>query len=470
VTVAVSQAVRTAPRPVSFQCVLAWWGALLLVGELAAPILTVAWPPWRWAFAAAAMWGFNLLLLVYAIGPPFGLNRPPMLTAAFALFTTLFGSGSYWATIQLYPGYRVSIERAAWLVALCTAVSLATVALAGRTFVRHRSRVTRPSLEWDWARLRGATYLIFAVAAVGTAVTIGRIGHIPIVIGDPASERVTFPEIGGIWFRLSMLGGVAALLVTVQAAARRASLSQYVVGVASLMLVGLYGPRFPVALPLGVGALLWDRLRTPIRFGRAALLVALVAPSLALIGYWRQQDQNVALLNPVALLLYGTVGEFRDLGWALDYYSVNDRLLHGGTLGSVVVPLLPSPVWTAVGIDKAAIYAHSSASILAGAMGQTVAGERVGLYGEFFMNFGWAGALIGAVLYGALLAYLDNRYGRVSNAQVRGVFLALTIAAATFALIGQLDMFTSTLTSYGYPLGLVVLLAAGRPKGRSVTT
>src|SRR4029077_14706324 len=133
---------------------------------------------------AAATWGLNLLLLVCAIGPPFEVNRPPMLTAAFALFVTLFGSGSYWATIQLYPGYRVSIERAAWLVAACTAVTLATVALAGRAFMRNR-RPARPYLEWDWARLRGATYLVFAVAALLTAVTIAQNGNIPIVIGDP---------------------------------------------------------------------------------------------------------------------------------------------------------------------------------------------------------------------------------------------------------------------------------------------
>jgi hypothetical protein len=87
----------------------------------------------------------------------------------------------------------------------------------------------------------------------------------------------------------------------------------------------------------------------------------------------------------VGQALYGTLGEFRDLGWTIDYYGFGDRYLHGATFGSVVVPLLPAPAWRLVGIDKSQIYAQSSASMLADAMGQTT-GQRVGIYGEFFMN------------------------------------------------------------------------------------
>jgi hypothetical protein len=302
--------------------------------------------------------------------------------------------------------------------------------------------------------------VVFFAAALGTVVTIGRIGYVPILAGDPGSARVDFPEIGGIWYRLSMLGGVSALLVAVQAAARRAGVSQYAMGIASLGLVGLYGPRFFVALPLGVALLLWDRLRSPIRPRYALWMVVVIAPLMAFVGYWRQQ-QNVALLSPVGLLLYGALGEFRDLGWALDYYGLGDRFLHGGTLGSLIVPLLPAPLWQLVGVDKATIYSHNSATVLADVMGQTT-GQRIGAYGEFFMNFGWTGALLGAALYGILLAYLDDRYRRVGADEVRGVLLGLTVAATVFAQVGQLNMFTSTLTGFAYPIGILVVLAARR--------
>jgi hypothetical protein len=303
--------------------------------------------------------------------------------------------------------------------------------------------------------------VVFLVAAVGTAVAIRRIGYVPIVSGDPTSARVDFPVIGGVWYRLSMLGGVVALLVAIRIVARHASLGDYAIGVASLAMVGLYGPRFFVAMPVGVAFLLWDKMRAPLRWRRMLIIFTIAVPTLALAGYWREQDRSGSLLGPVGLSVYGTLGEFRDLAWSLDYYSLGDRFVDGATVGGAIVPLLPTPIWSAVGIDKAALYAQSSASIMADAMGQTT-GQRIGLYGEFFMNFGWPGALFGAVLYGVLLGYLDHRYRLVNANQVRGIFLALAIATAVFAQIGQLNMFTSTLTGYGYPLALVVLFAARR--------
>jgi hypothetical protein len=440
--------------------VMLWWVALGAAGAAAGPGLSLAWPAWPWAFGAAALWGVNALLVAYGIGRPLRVSRPPILAAVFALAMTVLGSGSYWATIQLYPAYRVSIERAAWLVAACTAVALAAVVAAQR-LTRSAATADRARLEWDWSRLGAVTLIVFAAAALGTVAAVRRIGYVPVLSGDPASARVDFPGIGGIWYRLSMLGGVAAILVAVQAAARRASGAQYLVGLASLGMVGVYGPRFFVVLPLAVALLLWDRLRTPLRLGRAAILLAVAAPLLAVLGYWRSQDQSVRLPGPAGLLLYGTLGEFRDLGWTIDYYSLGDRFAHGATLGSLIVPLLPSPVWSVVGIDKASIYARDSATLLADAMGQTT-GQRVGAYGEFFMNFGWAGAIAGAILYGVLLSFLDRRSRRLEGAHVAGVFLCLTIATAVFAQIGQLNMFTSTLTGLGYPLALVVLVAARR--------
>ena len=442
--------------------VVLWWAALGVIAALDGSWLDQVWPAWRWAFGAAAIWGGNAVVLAYGIGPPVRASRPPILAAGFAFAMTVLGSGSYWATLQLYPLYRVGIERAAWFVAACTMIALGAAVVTKRILARSEHR-PRAALRWDWPRLGAMTYVLFALAAVGTFVAIRRIGYIPILAGDPSSARVDFPAIGGIWYRLSMLGGVAALLVAAQVAARRATVPLYLMGFASLALVGLYGPRFFVALPLGVSLLLWDRFRAAISIRRVVLFVLVAAPLLGVLGHWRQRDQSATLLSPLGVMLYGTLGEFRDIGWALDYYSMGDRFLHGITLGSLLVPLLPSPVWSVVGIDKAAVYSQNSASLLADAMGQTT-GQRIGAYGELFINFGWAGAVIGALLYGALVGYLDHRFRQVDRSDVWGVFMALAIATTVFAQVGQLNMFTSTLTGLGYPMALVVLLAGRRSR------
>jgi hypothetical protein len=447
------------PRPLL--AVAIWWALLGAVAVLGGNAFDTSWSEWRWAFAAAAMWGANVTIVIYGLGAPFRLSRPPVLAAGIALLMTVLGSASYWATIQIYPLYRVGIERAAAFVATCTFIALATVAVA--RVVRPRTGQPQWRLEWSWEHLTAVVLGMFCIAFVGTIVTLGRIGYIPILSGDPSSARVDFPALGGVWYRMSMLGGVAAMLVGAKAAARRATIFDYVTGAMSLGLVGLYGPRFFVALPIGVSALLWDRVRARLPIARAVAAGLIAIPLLALVGFWRDQALNVLFLGPVGLAVYGALGEFRDLGWALDYYGLGDHFVHGETLGSLIVPLLPSPVWTLFGIDKAAVYARNSASILADAMGQTT-GQRIGAYGEFFMNFGWTGAVGGAVLYGLLLWYLDDQFEVVNVREVRGVFLALAIAAAVFAQIGQLNMFTSTLTGFGYPLALAALIAARKPR------
>jgi hypothetical protein len=95
-------------------------------------------------------------------------------------------------------------------------------------------------------------------------------------------------------------------------------------------------------------------------------------------------------------------------------------------------------------------------------MGQTTA-QRVGIYGELFMNFGWVGALIGALLYGVLLGYLDRGLMAVRDgAAVRGVLFAVIAAAAVYAQVGQWNMFTSAVTSCCYPVLLLALFTARR--------
>jgi hypothetical protein len=72
------------------------------------------------------------------------------------------------------------------------------------------------------------------------------------------------------------------------------------------------------------------------------------------------------------------------------------------------------------------------------------------------------GSLVGALLYGLLIAWIDRRSQRLDPASVQGVFVAMIAVAAIFAQIGQLNMFTSTITGLAYPLLLVVLLASRR--------
>ncbi len=437
------------------------WIGLSLIAAGWGGALDVAWPAWSTAFWAAAVWGANLLILHYVVGPPFTISRIALLSVVFALLMTVVGSGSYWATTQLFPQYRVFIERAGLFVALCTLCSLIGI-VAGRRLTA-APHVSDSTFQWDWDRLRILTYALAAVCALGTYMSLRRIGYLPILSGDPESLRVEFPAIAGIWFRFSVLGIVLGLIAGAQICARRANGVVWLLGAFGLIGASVYGNRFFLALPIGATLLLWDQVRGRISPRVIGLGLLIGVPVLAVLGWWRQQDASVVLLGPIGMVLFGTLGEFRDLGWTLDYYSSGAHpLLHGTTLGGLVVPLLPSPLWSAVGVDKAAIFAHSNAAVLAQEMGQFAA-QRVGIYGELFMNFGWLGALIGAVLYGMVVGYLDRRFVEVrEGGAVRGILLAAVAAAVIYAQVGQWNMLTSTITGSIYPILLLALVASRR--------
>jgi oligosaccharide repeat unit polymerase len=440
--------------------VLVFWTLLALVAIIEPRALSLEWLEWRQGLFAAALWGLNLLILVYGVGGEFHFGRMPMISAAFSLTMTVVGTGSYGVTRLLDPNYHVPIELAAILVALCTGVSLATV-WAVRVLTGPRRPPPRLTLDWDWPWLQVIAIGLTIVVVIATMMSLKRIGYIPAITGDPTSERVEFPAIAGIWFRLSAMGGLPVLIVAVLVAARKANRWTWLAGLVSLICLGVYGARFYVVYPLAVSLVLWDLVRRRIRLLHLGIVLVPVTIVLALLGALRQGSSSIERVSPLGAALYGSFLEFRDLAWAMDYFEGSQRFTHGSTFPSVVVPLLPGKMWSLFGVDKDVVFEDNSANVMADAMGYDT-GQRIGMYGEFFMNFGWWGSLVGALLYGLLIAWIDRRGQGLDPGTVQGVFVAMIAVAAIFAQIGQLNMFTSTITGLAYPLLLVVLLASRR--------
>jgi len=299
---------------------------------------------------------------------------------------------------------------------------------------------------------------------LATYVSITRIGYIALFAGDPESVRLELPAILGVWHRLSVqLGILVGLMAAAQICSRRADRLTWVAGLTGIACASLYGNRFFIALPVAATFLLWDQARQRVSLRVVVIAFMVGVPSLSLIGFWRYQKAPIDVLGPAGLVAYGTLLEFRDLAWSIDHYSGGAHpLLHGSTLGGLVVPMLPGAVWSALGVDKAAVYANSNAVALAREMGQDTP-QRIGLYGELFINFGWLGAFVGAVIYGAFLGCVDSRFLALDNAEaVRAIVLAVVAVVVVYAQMGQWDMDTTAVTSTCYPILLLALVAARR--------
>ena len=78
------------------------------------------------------------------------------------------------------------------------------------------------------------------------------------------------------------------------------------------------------------------------------------------------------------------------------------------------------------------------------------------------MNFGWVGAMAGAVIFGLALGYLDHKSRSLDRDSLGHSLVTLVAAVTIFAQIGQLNMYASAITWLGYPIGLLAILAARR--------
>lgn len=397
------------------------------------------------------------LLVAAAAGRPFALGRPPVAFAVFGVATVTLGSASAAATRYFFPAYDVPLARALWLEAMGFAVTALVV--AGVRLVPPRAAAIR----WAWIppRLDLVIAILTGLSVVGTILAVRRIGYVPLFRGDVREERYfnVLTEQAGVFYRLSLLGVPAAILGGVRSLAGGRNRASAFAAALSVFCVSLYGPRFYPVVALASLAVVWDLYRARLRIWQIAAAALLGLPTLVFAALHRE---GIAETNAGALvtLSYFSFGEFRDFAASVPYFDGPERRLHGETIPSVIVPLLPGKAWSIVGVDKASLYARNSADVMSEYMNVTT-GIRIGVVGELNMNFGFPGVAIGMAILGVILAGLDRLLASSRLDSPWTPFAALATVLTVFTLVGQLNMYTSSLASFGYPL-LVAAIVAGR--------
>lgn len=386
------------------------------------------------------------LVMITAGGRPYRLLRPNVAFGLFALAAGAFGTANVIVTRNLVGSYDVPIARALWLEALGIGCAAATA----RLFMRAPRPERQTHLAWSPAWLDALVFALLGAAVVGTMGALSRIGYVPLFRGDVGEERAFFATQAGVFFHLAVLGVPAAILAGVR---------RWAVGpawwTAPAILLGafcsaLYGPRFFPVAALMTLTVIYDLCIKPVRAWRAALVAAVVVPIIVFVGIRREQAET-QLEIPPETIFYFTFNEFRDFAWSLQYFDDPAHRLGGATIPSAIVPVLPGKLWRLAGVDKDALYARSSASAMSEIMGVNV-GIRIGVVGEMYMNFGVAGIVVGMLVMGAIVGFLDRRLLLADVGAPSLPFWALANVLTIFTLIGQLDMYGSALNTWGYPL------------------
>lgn len=169
-----------------------------------------------------------------------------------------------------------------------------------------------------------------------------------------------------------------------------------------------------------------------------------------------------------ALVPFTLVGvEYRDFAYGYLHYS--PQLVRGvgyDWTGSTLAASIPSFLLTPLGIDKGRAVLHDSARTMMHLRGGDL-GIRIGLPGELWFAFGWAGILV--FLFFGMLVYATAKWAsRARNVACKAILL-VQVAIFMLAVNGQ-----STVT-FGLALPLIYLAIAipvveralrGNAKGR----
>jgi hypothetical protein len=404
------------------------------------------------------------LLLMRAAGSPFRVSRPPIALAIFCMAMTTLGSISYLATNFFFPTYFVPIDRALLYAALGIAFAALGVWLVNRV-----PKTTSPA-KWEWSQ-RTFDHVMWALLALtlfGTLVTLARIGYIPIFRGDIRVERLQYTEQAGLFFRLSLLGTPLAMLAGLRWFLFGRARSSLLVMLIGLGAVSLYGPRFFAFLAAGVLFTLYDlyvrRVRLVFAFAAAVAFLVLsfwasVRRESAGAFVFDQPDATRDWRGSVVALGYSTFPEFRDFAWSIEYFDSPGQRRERGLLAGAVVPLLPGPVWSVLGVNKGALFSNNSATIMQEIL-QVDVGIRVGLLGELYMMGGAAGIVIGMFVFGLMVGWLDRRLILGGLSDPFTLLAALIALTSIFAMVGIMSMWSSTIVYFGWPLAAAMLLAA----------
>lgn len=342
----------------------------------------------------------------------------------------------------------------------------------GFLFYSGRKKNKIPELIRILALNKKIIILIFMLVVLGTAVAYISIGFVPFIEGVGSGERYSSDAAGTVFDRLWSFCVVSASLAYIYVRKiHRYPLAYFIIG-ASIILSLFYIIRMYPALTLLSLFLLWlifEKRRSRIIITAIFAIIIFFVFNIVFVDYRSdsaltkvQESQELNFVQ--RRLIYGTFNEFDQLKYAINNYDEVPQ--YGKTLIAIPLGFVPGPLLLAIGIEKSEIMRNNSAVIMAKYMkSKTSSGVRIGILGEFFINFRFYGCIL-LIFIGIFVGYLQNKINTVSFGDWRLAFYVIYFGIMMYALIGQIDGISSLLGNY--ILLFILIKAFSRKRAVSV--
>jgi hypothetical protein len=409
---------------------------------------TSATRTWTAAGAVALLWVLARPLW-RGIGPRF-VARTIVLAYSSLLFLGVAAVEQLW--LWKRAGWPIAVQarlpdqsliRHAFWLALLGGLALA----AGAALAARRGKEAQRALTSGWDDLLPGASLLAGVGLIGALVVIAKTHQLVLLAHNVDAARFTQNSGVGyaslLEYELLLAVCVAAGALVQGVRARGYALALTAAGACVLLVVR--AERTPVVfavLTTGFVYVFGDR-----KFKRLSVVVVgvlLAAGSIAL-GTHRLSSTGVAVGQRGALVhaAYDLAPEFREQAFVYYVYPTRSPFLQGKAIDSDAAALLPSAVLRTVGIDKRSVYGdishkYSATMSLLGLYPAGIAPLRVGIAGEMWADFGWAGLIGGLFILGVLAGLVTRVDPSMPLGAMRKAVAASSLMFAIITPIGAL--------------------------------
>lgn len=409
------------------------------------------------------------IFLIYRIQRKHSFYLPSSYLFLLFSIVPVFGIPSYYTYMKLHSdflGVTLNMKYALdlWLQGtFFVMLGIFLTHMIKRTFLKYRKSTPKPNtyISWNWKYFYYILLLLATISFAFTIAVLWKIGYIPILKGNIASERFSYGIMVGDWtFKLARLWLLVYLFTIIKLLRNikqdkgfyvRKNIPLIVLLIFSMFLEAIYGDRFRHFVMFAFTIIMINKAIGRVRISYLVpifIVTILLANLVVHIRDTHYRDISTTVYERA--MLY-TFSEFHSFAHVVQEYPESD-FLHGKAFLGTLAPLLPKQVWAVFNIDKDELYTINSAAIMKEIYGH-YAGIRIGIIGEGFINFGYLGVIFVPLLSGILFGILESIFISMRLFDVKEVIVAFAIALMMFLPIAQTNALVAE-----FPLNLYLII------------